>query len=36
MWKQSFPETLGSADWTELTHEEDTQLQTALKELEQN
>ena len=29
MWKQSFPETLQ-------THEEDTQLQTALKELEQN
>ena len=23
-------------DWAELTHEEDTQLQTALKELEQN
>ena len=32
MWRQSFPET----DWAELTHEEDTQLQTALKELEQN
>ena len=26
----------GSADWTELTHEEDTQLQTALKEIGQS
>ena len=25
-----------STDWTELTHEEDTQLQAALKEIRQN
>lgn len=33
MWRQSFPETLQTG---QNTHEEDTQLQTALKELEQN
>lgn len=34
MWKQSFLKAL--PDWTELTHEEDTQLQTALKEIGQS
>ena len=32
MWKQSFPET----SQTGLTHKEDTQLQTALKEIGQS